>query len=183
MRRLLTIFVMMLFCFVAKAEQFNTVCVDNSVNVSSPSGSNTIVLDLSGKELRWMALHNDVEVVAPSRLAMITDRGTWGVEYPKAKVELTNGKGYNGAIVKLGDYALEMRAYGEGVAYRFISKCSGEYRFWMRLQSLALRVMIWRGYHIPTTAPMQPRTMLRSMRPRLRIPTYARLLRMSIGVD
>ena len=128
MRRLLTIFVMMLFCFVAKAEQFNTVCVDNSVNVSSPSGSNTIVLDLSGKELRWMALHNDVEVVAPSRLAMITDRGTWGVEYPKAKVELTNGKGYNGAIVKLGDYALEMRAYGEGVAYRFISKCSGEYK-------------------------------------------------------
>ena len=63
MRRLLTIFVMMLFCFVAKAELFNAVCVDNSVNVSSPSGSNTIVLDLSGKELRWSVLHNGVEVV------------------------------------------------------------------------------------------------------------------------
>lgn len=128
MRRLFTIFVMMMFCFVAKAESVATICVDNSVSVISPSGNNQIGLDLSGEELRWSALHNGVEVVAPSCLSMITDRGVWGAEYRKVRVKHTNGEGYNGAIVKFGDYALELRAYDEGVAYRFLSMCRGEFK-------------------------------------------------------
>ena len=128
MRRLLTICVMMLLCFSVEAQQVATVCVDNGVVVLSPSGNNRIALDLGGEELCWSASHNDVEVVAPSRLQMTTDRGTWGAGSCNARVKSINSEEYNGAVVKFGDYAIELRAYNEGVAYRFISMCRGEYK-------------------------------------------------------
>ena len=118
----------MLFCFSAKAEQVTTICLDKAVCAVSPSGENKIALDLSDKELRWSASYNGVEVVAPSRLSMTTDKGTWGAGCRKAKVKYIHSESYNGAIVKFGDYAIELRAYDSGVAYRFVSKYRGEYK-------------------------------------------------------
>ena len=128
MRCLFTICVMMLLCFAVEAQQATTTSLNRGVVVKSPLEGNKIELDISGEELRWSASHNDIEVVAPSRLQMTTDRGVWGVGYRKPKVKHINGEGYNGAIVKFGDYDIELRAYDAGVAYRFISKCRGEFK-------------------------------------------------------
>ena len=118
----------MMFCFSAKAERVTTICLDKAVCAVSPSGENKIALDLSDKELRWSASYNGVEVVAPSRLSMTTNRGTWGVGSFKVEVEYIHSESYNGAIVKFDDYVIELRAYDRGVAYRFVSKYRGEYK-------------------------------------------------------
>ncbi|MBO7263766.1 MAG: glycoside hydrolase family 97 protein [Alistipes sp.] len=127
MRRLLTICVMMLLCFSVEAQTATAICVDKGVCVTSPSENNSILLDLDKRELKWSASHCGVEVVAPSRLSMTTSRGTWGVGYDKARVKYRQTDEYNSAVVKFDGYALELRAYDEGVAYRFISNCRGEY--------------------------------------------------------
>ena len=128
MRRLFTIVIMMLFCFSVEAEQVAVAGTDNSVRVVSPDGNNTILLDLSGDELHWSVSHKNREVIEPSRLAMITDRGIWGTECGKTKVKRTSGAGYNGAVVKFGNYAIELRAFNEGVAYRFLSESKGDFK-------------------------------------------------------
>ena len=127
MRRLFAICVMMLLCFGVEVQHVIAMGVNDGVVVKSPSGKNKILLDLSGEELRWSALHNDHEVVLPSRLRMETSRGIWGAEDGKARVKCFSAEGYNGATVKFGDYALELRAYDEGVAYRFVSNYKGEF--------------------------------------------------------
>ena len=127
MRRLFAICVMMLLCFGVEAQHVVAMGVNGGVVVKSPSGKNKILLDRSGEELRWSASHNDYEVVAPSRLKMETSRGTWGARDGKVRVKHFGAEGYNGATVKFGDYALELRAYDEGVAYRFVSDYKGEF--------------------------------------------------------
>ena len=79
MRGLFTIFMMTLLCFSVKAEDVTSICVDASVCAVSPSGKNKIYLDYTNDELLWSVWHNGVELVAPSRLSMTTDIGTWGV--------------------------------------------------------------------------------------------------------
>ena len=127
MRRLFAICVMMLLCFGVEAQHVGAMGVNDGVVVKSPSGKNKILLNRSGEELRWSASHNDCEVVAPSRLKMETSRGTWGAGAGKARVKHFSAEGYNGALVKFEDYALELRAYDEGVAYRFVSGYKGEF--------------------------------------------------------
>ena len=128
MRGLFTIFMMTLLCFSVKAEEVTSICADACVCAVSPSGKNKIYLDYTNDELLWSVWHNGVELVAPSRLSMVTDKGTWGCGYRKVNAKHIHSKDYNGAIVKFGDYAIELRAYDAGVAYRFVSKCRGEYK-------------------------------------------------------
>ena len=97
------------------------------VEVASPDGANTIALDWSDGRVCWSASRGGVEAVALSRLAMATDRGTWGESVACAegvKIE------HDGSVaeVNFGEYGIEIRAYNEGVAYRFISHCTGEYK-------------------------------------------------------
>ena len=128
MRQLLTILVMVFLCYNVEAQDAIAASIGKAVRVLSPSGENGIDLDLNSEGLRWSAAHNGVEVVAPSRLSMTTDRGEWGVGCRTTKVKHIHSESYNGAVIKFGDYAIELRAYNAGVAYRFISKCSGEYK-------------------------------------------------------
>ena len=127
MRRLFAICVMMMLCFGVEVQHVVAMGVNDGVVVKSPSGKNKILLDRSGEELCWSASHNDCEVVASSRLKMETSRGTWGAGDGKARVRHFGAEGYNGALVKFEDYALELRAYDEGVAYRFVSGYKGEF--------------------------------------------------------
>ena len=96
---------------------------EQRVVVTSVGGTTHVVLDWSKGVLRWSAGCNDREVVAPSRLAMATDRGVWGENIERAHIEKRDG----GAVVDFGDYSVEVRAYDEGVAYRFISNVEGDY--------------------------------------------------------
>ena len=82
---------------------------------------------MNGEELMWSASHCGVEVVAPSRLYMTTDKGKWGKKFGTVRFRYAHTKEYNGTIAKFGDFAIELRAYNDGIAYRFISDVRGEY--------------------------------------------------------
>lgn len=113
---------------------------EHSVLVSC--GDNYIVLDWSSGMLQWSAYHGDMEVVAPSHISMTTSRGTWGIDVKAAEIEYRSvdrvlnsrlmsmaeiEECYNAAIVVFGEFAVELRAYDSGVAYRFISMAEGRY--------------------------------------------------------
>ena len=127
MRKLFAIVVFVLMCYHVEAQDSTIVGNGGVVAAVSPSEENKIILDFSGEALRWSASHNGVEVVAPSRLSMITDRGVWGELSDVKGVQNFAGAEYNSVVVDFEDFAIELRAYGSGVAYRFVSKCSGEY--------------------------------------------------------
>ncbi len=95
--------------------------------------THTITLDWSDGTLCWSASLNNKEVVAPSRLAMVTDRGTWGEKIDRASIKHTDiieyeAHEHHGATVNFGDYSVEIRATFDGVAYRFISNIEGDYK-------------------------------------------------------
>ena len=103
----------------------NAMADDYSVNVSFEE--NTITLDWSNGSLRWSAQRRGTTVVAPSRLNMETSLGVWGEGIEKAKVKSVKNREYNAAVVSFNGYAVELRAYEDGVAYRFISNSDGHY--------------------------------------------------------
>ena len=111
-------------------------------------GEQTIVLDWSDGTLRWSASHDKKEVVASSRLAMVTDRGTWGENISNAKIKHIDYVNYSSAVVDFGDYSVELRAYEDGVAYRFISNIDGEYKIVDELAEFAFNEddMAWVPY-------------------------------------
>ena len=105
----------------------SVVAYAESFEVLSPSGANSIALEWGDGALCWSASHNGVEVVAPSRLSMTTSNGVWGEGIEaRAKVVAENEQ-YGGCVVDFGEFKVELRAYDDGVAYRFISATSGEY--------------------------------------------------------
>ena len=71
------------------------------------------------------------ELVAPSRLRMMTSEGVWGEDIREAVVALTEASypdyEYDGAVVNFGDYSIELRVYEDGVAYRFVSNIDEEF--------------------------------------------------------
>ncbi|MBR4045793.1 MAG: glycoside hydrolase family 97 protein [Alistipes sp.] len=91
-------------------------------------GEQSIILDWSDGTLQWSAYHDHKEVVAPSRLAMVTDRGVWGENITQASIQHTDYIHYSCTVVDFGDYSVELRAYHKGVAYRFISNIDGDYK-------------------------------------------------------
>ena len=120
MRRFIVIFAL-LFAVGTLAAQ------PSRVEVASPDGANTIALDWSDGRVCWSASRGGVEAVALSRLAMTTDRGTWGESVACAESVKIEHDG-SVAEVSFGEYGIEIRAYNEGVAYRFISHCTGDYK-------------------------------------------------------
>ena len=127
---------MMFLCFGVKAQTVTTTTTNTSITTininlriaaTSPSGNNKIVLDMNGEELMWSASHCGVEVVAPSRLSMTTNKGKWSKKEGTVRFFYPSTEEYNSVIAKFRDFAVELRAYDDGVAYRFISKRLGGY--------------------------------------------------------
>lgn len=127
MRKLFTIFTLLLLTV-------GFAYGNKSVRVSYSNELSAITLDWSDGTLRWSAHLGDKEVVAPSRLTMTTDRGVWGEGIKSAdvkKFDCHTGNyfsWYSCAVVNFGDYSVELRAYMDGVAYRFISNIEGDYK-------------------------------------------------------
>lgn len=127
MKRLLLILIATLLCFNANAEKYPVVAV------SSPNNDFDIWLNWSNGYLEWYVASYmgpyDMPIawVNPSRLKMETSRGVWGENVGSGKVKKTSHKEYNAAVVNFGDYSVELRAYMDGVAYRFISNIEGDY--------------------------------------------------------
>lgn len=125
MRRLFAIFTLLLLTVgVTHGEERSVEVCYRHMNC----GTRTITLDWEDGTLRWWAHLNNEVVVAPSHLAMITDRGTWGQSIESANIERIDHINYSGAVVDFGDYSVELRAYKDGVAYRFISNIGGDYK-------------------------------------------------------
>ena len=127
MKRLLLILIATLLCFNANAKKHPAVAV------TSPDQSYYILLDWTDGTLKWCAASYNGPYdapfvwVYPSRLKMETSVGTWGENVGSGKVKKSNHKEYNAAVVNFGDYSVELRAYMDGVAYRFISNIEGDY--------------------------------------------------------
>lgn len=127
MRKLFTIFTLLLLTV-------GFAYGEKSVRVSYSNELSAITLDWSDGTLRWSAHLGDKEIVAPSCLTMTTDRGVWGEGIKSAcvkKFDCNTGNPfswYSCAVVDFGDYCVELRAYMDGVAYRFISNIEGDYK-------------------------------------------------------
>ncbi|MFR9650309.1 MAG: glycoside hydrolase family 97 protein [Rikenellaceae bacterium] len=113
------------------------------ITVSSPDGETKIVLSVDSN-VSFSAWQDGVNVVAPSKISMTLSDGTvWGEGAQIAKVAKSSvdkviesslythsevRDNYNEAVVNFkGDWAIAIRAYDDGVAYRFISKRKGDY--------------------------------------------------------
>lgn len=127
MKRLLLILLAALFSLNANAEKHPAVAV------TSPESTFNIWLNWNSGYLEWYVTSDidpdelAIELVNPSRLKMETSVGTWGENVTKCTVKRSSHKDYNAAVVNFGDYSVELRAYNDGVAYRFISNIKGDY--------------------------------------------------------
>ena len=127
MKRLLLILIATLFSISAHAERHPAVAV------TAPHNGFDIWLNWGNGYLEWYVSSYvgpyDLPIawVNPSRLKMETSVGTWGENVGKGKVKKSSHGEYNAAVVNFGDYSVELRAYNDGVAYRFISNIEGDY--------------------------------------------------------
>ena len=133
MKRLLLILITTLcYCGAYAIERLYPVMFP-SLSVMSPDKSLYIALDWSDGNLKWAAAtylgpyDAPMVWVKPSRMKMETSVGVWGENVEGGKIKRRKTKEYNSAVVTFNDYAVEVRAYNEGVAYRFISKTEGDY--------------------------------------------------------
>ena len=148
MKRLLLILIATLLCFNANAEKYPVVAV------SSPNNDFDIWLNWSNGYLEWYVASYmgpyDMPIawVNPSRLKMETSVGNWGENVGSGKVKKSSHKEYNAAVVNFGDYSVELRAYMDGVAYRFISNIEGDYTVIDELAEFAFyeEAMAWVPY-------------------------------------
>ena len=124
MKRFLLIIFALCLCLSTEAKRPRDI-----VGVVSPCGNNLVSLDWREGELRWWAYsyQTNTKAVEPSALKMVTSKGVWGENVGRGKIKTYKHELYNSAVVEFDGYAVELRAYDDGVAYRFISNCDGDY--------------------------------------------------------
>lgn len=105
--------------------------------VKSPSGHLTVKVS-TGKALTWQVSFKGHEIIRPSRLAVKLDNGiVWGSDAPKGKSgnisRTLPGINYRKArivdnytflVLKGKGYSVELRAYDDAAAYRFMANAS-----------------------------------------------------------
>ena len=127
MKKIILIFFALILSLSANAKS------NTGIYVQSPDKSVVITLDWSEGYLQWCASSYMEPYDMPliwvdwSRLKMETSVGVWGENVGKAKIKEHKGNDYNSAVVTFDGYAVEICAYNDGVAYRFISKTEGDY--------------------------------------------------------
>lgn len=112
-------------------------------SVKSPSQKIEIKVNV-GEGLNYSVLLNGKEIIAPSTISLkISDDAVWG-KNAKVKKEKTNSvseeiipvvnrkyakiqNNYNQLTLSFKGYALQLRAYDEGAAYRWVSEKEGPY--------------------------------------------------------
>ena len=139
MRRLFVVVLLLSLCANVMAQR---------CEVASPSAKSVVALDWSDGVLSWSLSKDGVEVVAPSRLAMITSKGVWGEDVKGCELTSDELSSYSTLTADFGDYKVELRAYDDGVAYRFISDVRGEYNVIDELAEFAFagEDMAWMPY-------------------------------------
>ncbi len=132
-----------IFLFVVVLVYLSTsVGIAQVIHVKSPNGKIDLALE-SGKKISWSVTHEDTEVIAPSTISLSLSGG----EVLGENVKVTNVEKskvntsfdtplykkkkvvdeYNQAIVSFkGGFGLILRAYNDGVAYRFFTKKKGQ---------------------------------------------------------
>ena len=139
MKKSLAIVALMLICVVAHAAPKQTV-------VSSPDGRTTMLIDWSDATLRWSLQRDGKMLVHPSKISMTTSNGVWGEDVRSAKVRRVSvnreveaplyrqakvREHYNQATIDFRAsgvrFAVEVRVFDDGAAYRFVSQNSGGY--------------------------------------------------------
>ncbi|HZK69544.1 MAG TPA: glycoside hydrolase family 97 N-terminal domain-containing protein, partial [Paludibacter sp.] len=112
------------------------------LHVKSPNGKIDMALE-SGAKISWSVKHENTEVIAPSTVSLTLDGGVVlgnNVKVISAKNSKVNSSfatpiykkktvidEYNQVVVTFkGDFGLILRAYNDGVAYRFFTSKKGQ---------------------------------------------------------
>lgn len=126
----------LLFCLVA------SLGAAQNYQLASPDGKLQATLNLGNVSVFYLK-YNGISIIEPSRISMITSKGTYPAfptKLPKVvkntvrqiiqpvvrQKSATILEHYNELRLDFGSYALALRAYNEGFAYRFETKESGE---------------------------------------------------------
>lgn len=115
-------------------------------SISSPDGR-TVITVSCGDDLSWSIERDSRTLLAPSRIAMSTDKGEWGAaarprSSRQAQVDRTIAAPvyrqsevadrYNSLTLEFGTkadgYAVEFRAYNDGACYRFVDCGKRDFR-------------------------------------------------------
>ncbi|MCV9929460.1 glycoside hydrolase family 97 protein [Flavobacterium sp. LS1R49] len=115
---------------------------NNVLHVKSPNGKIDMALE-SGAKISWSVKHENTEVIAPSAISLTLDNGvvlgsnakiigvknstvntSFATPFYKKKMVVDD---YNQLTVNFkGDFGLILRAYNDGVAYRFFTSKKGQ---------------------------------------------------------
>jgi len=116
--------------------------IAQAIHVKSPNGKIDMALE-SGAKILWSVKHENTQVIAPSSISLSLDNGvvlgnnakvasikkskvnsSFATPIYKKKMVVDE---YNQLIVNYkGDFGLILRAYNDGVAYRFFTKRKGQ---------------------------------------------------------
>ncbi len=115
-------------------------------SLASPDGR-TVITVVADDDLRWSVARDGKTLLADSRMALSTDKGEWGVKPRMRSARRTSvdrtiaaplyrqaevADRYNALTIEFGSkadrYAVEFRAYDDGVCYRFVDKGSSDFR-------------------------------------------------------
>jgi len=119
-----------------------SVCIAQVIHVKSPNGKIDMALE-SGAKILWSVKHENTEVIAPSPISITLGGGvvlgnntivisaknskfstSFATPFYKKKTVIDE---YNQVIVNFkGEFGLILRAYNDGVAYRFFTSKKGQ---------------------------------------------------------
>ena len=111
-------------------------------SVSSPNSKNSVNILYDGQTLRYEVFRNRERILAPSPLTMTVDGRIWGSDARPDKISHSSVDqtehfvvarkypsvcdSYREVTLRYPDYRVEVRAYDDGVAYRFVGTTDRE---------------------------------------------------------
>ncbi len=127
----------LLFSLLATATLFSAAAKERRLaSVTSPDGTNTVNILHDGQTLRYEVFRQGTRILAPSPLSMTVDGQTWGSEarckrvirrevdrtehFTVARKYPSVQENYREVQIVYPHYRVEVRAYADGVAYRFV---------------------------------------------------------------
>ncbi len=134
MKRISVLLLLLSFFYGLSAKEYS---------VESPSGKIQIKVSVN-EAITYSVLLNGTEIIAPSAISMeFSDGDVWGKDAKVKKVKTTSVSQelvpvvqrkyakihdeYNQLTLSFKGYALQLKAYDEGAAYRWVSEKKGEY--------------------------------------------------------
>ena len=139
--------------FICLAALFSLSVSAKDYQLASPSNNMSVKISVS-ESVNYSVFLNGTEIIAPSEISMeLADGAIWGQNEKVKKVKTTSVSQelhpvvrrkneiikdeYNLLSLSFKDHSLEFRAYDEGIAWRWVSAKTGEYKIQNELATFA----------------------------------------------